>query len=141
MIIVEDFDAGLVLQAIHKEQRHRRSTACPPCSSPMLNHPDFDTFDLSHLRTGIMAGSPCPPETMREVMDKMYMKEITICYGLTETSPVFTQTSADDDIEHKCETGGAQAPARGRARHRPRPTATCAGWESRASCAARATTS
>ena len=57
-----------------------------------------------------MAGSPCPPETMREVMDRMYMKEITICYGLTETSPVFTQTSADDDIVHKCETVGLKHP-------------------------------
>ena len=57
---------------------------------------------------------------MREVMDRMYMKEITICYGLTETSPVFTQTSADDDIEHKCETVGAQASSGGRARDRPR---------------------
>lgn len=109
MIIVEDFDAGLVLQAIHKE----RATAVygvPTMFIAELNHPDFDTFDLSSLRTGIMAGSPCPPETMREVMDRMNMKEVTICYGLTETSPVFTQTSADDDIEHKCETVGRKHP-------------------------------
>ena len=109
MLIVEDFDAGLVLQALHKE----KATAVygvPTMFIAELNHPDFDTFDLSHMRTGIMAGSPCPPETMREVMDKMNMTEITICYGLTETSPVFTQTSADDDIEHKCETVGKKHP-------------------------------
>ena len=109
MIIVEDFNAELVLQAIHKE----RATAVygvPTMFIAELNHPDFDKFDLSSLRTGIMAGSPCPPETMREVMDRMNMREVTICYGLTETSPVFTQTSADDDIEHKCETVGAEHP-------------------------------
>ena len=109
MLIVEDFDAGLVLQALSKE----KATAVygvPTMFIAELNHPDFDTFDLSHMRTGIMAGSPCPPETMREVMDRMNMTEITICYGLTETSPVFTQTSADDDIEHKCETVGKKHP-------------------------------
>lgn len=109
MIIVEDFNAELVLQAIHKE----RATAVygvPTMFIAELNHPDFDKFDLSSLRTGIMAGSPCPPETMREVMDRMNMREVTICYGLTETSPVFTQTSADDDIEHKCETVGRKHP-------------------------------
>lgn len=109
MLIVEDFDAGLVLQALHKE----KGTAVygvPTMFIAELNHPDFDSFDLSHMRTGIMAGSPCPPETMREVMDRMNMTEITICYGLTETSPVFTQTSADDDIEHKCETVGRAHP-------------------------------
>ena len=86
MIIVEEFDAGLVLQAVHKE-RATSVYGVPTMFIAELNHPDFDTFDLSSLRTGIMAGSPCPPETMREVMDRMYMKEITICYGLTETSP------------------------------------------------------
>ena len=109
MIIVEDFNAELVLQAIHKE----RATAVygvPTMFIAELNHPDFDKFDLSSLRTGIMAGSPCPPETMREVMDRMNMREVTICYGLTECSPVFTQTSADDDIEHKCETVGRKHP-------------------------------
>ena len=109
MLIVEDFDAELVLQALHKE----KGTAVygvPTMFIAELNHPDFDSFDLSHMRTGIMAGSPCPPETMREVMDRMNMTEITICYGLTETSPVFTQTSADDDIEHKCETVGKKHP-------------------------------
>ena len=109
MIIVEEFDASLVLQAIHKE----RATAVygvPTMFIAELNHPDFDSFDLSSLRTGIMAGSSCPPETMREVMERMNMRDVTICYGLTETSPVFTQTSVDDDIPHKCETVGRAHP-------------------------------
>ncbi len=109
MIIIEDFNASLVLQAVHKE----RATALygvPTMFIAELNHPDFDQYDYSSLRTGIMAGSSCPPETMREVMERMNMSEITICYGLTETSPVFTQTSADDDVVHKCETVGKKHP-------------------------------
>lgn len=104
-VVVENFDAGLVLQAVHKE----RATALygvPTMFIAELNHPDFDQFDLTSLRTGIMAGSPCPPETMREVIDRMHASELTICYGLTETSPVFTQTTIHDDLEHKCETVG-----------------------------------
>ncbi|MBR3690115.1 MAG: AMP-binding protein, partial [Eggerthellaceae bacterium] len=109
MIIIEDFNASLVLQAVHKE----RATALygvPTMYIAELNHPDFEKYDLSCLRTGIMAGASCPPDLMREVMEKMNMREITICYGLTETSPVFTQTSADDDIAHKCETVGKKHP-------------------------------
>ncbi|MBQ9955732.1 MAG: AMP-binding protein [Eggerthellaceae bacterium] len=109
MIIVEDFNASLVLQAVHKE----RATALygvPTMFIAELNHPEFDQYDLTSLRTGIMAGSPCPPDTMREVMERMHMRDVTICYGLTETSPVFTQTSADDDIMHKCETVGKKHP-------------------------------
>jgi len=105
MVIVEEFNAGLVLQAVHKE----RATALygvPTMFIAELNHPDFDRFDLTSLRTGIMAGSPCPPETMRQVIDKMHASELTICYGLTETSPVFTQTTIKDDLEHKCTTVG-----------------------------------
>ena len=105
MVIVEEFNAGLVLQAVHKE----RATALygvPTMFIAELNHPDFDRFDLTCLRTGIMAGSPCPPETMWEVIDRMHATELTICYGLTETSPVFTQTTIDDDLEHKCNTIG-----------------------------------
>ena len=109
MLIVEDFNAELVLQALHKE----KATAVygvPTMFIGMLEHPEFDRFDFSRLRTGIMAGSPCPPETMREVMERMNMRDVTICYGLTETSPVFTQTSVDDDIPHKCETVGRAHP-------------------------------
>jgi fatty-acyl-CoA synthase len=102
---VESFDPVLVLAAVEKE----RATALygvPTMFIAELAHPMFDMFDLTSLRTGIMAGSPCPIETMRQVIDKMHASELTICYGLTETSPVFTQTTTDDDLVHKCETVG-----------------------------------
>jgi fatty-acyl-CoA synthase len=72
--------------------------------------PEFDEFDLGSLRTGIMAGSPCPVEVMRKVIDRMNMSEVTICYGMTETSPVSTQTGATDDIEHRTATVGRVHP-------------------------------
>ena len=109
IIGIEQFDPEMVLRAIDRE----RATAVygvPTMYIDELNHPNFTQYDMSSLRTGIMAGSPCPPATMAEVMDKMNMREITICYGLTETSPVFTQTSADDDIDHKCTTVGKKHP-------------------------------
>src|SRR5699024_12140765 len=71
-----------------------------------LNHPNFENYDLTHLRTGIMAGSSCPIEVMQDVMNKMGASEITIAYGLTETSPVFFQTKVDDPIELKVSTVG-----------------------------------
>jgi fatty-acyl-CoA synthase len=70
----------------------------------------FSKFDFSSLRTGIMAGSPCPIRVMRQVIDEMNMKDVTICYGLTETSPVMTQTRVDDDISKKVETVGRSMP-------------------------------
>ncbi|WP_419051401.1 AMP-binding protein, partial [Gordonibacter pamelaeae] len=109
MIIVEDFDAGLVLQAIHKE----RATAVygvPTMFIAELNHPDFDTFDLSSLRTGIMAGSPCPIELMRRAIDEMGMHEITITYGLTEASPAITMTTTDDSVDIRVNTIGKAMP-------------------------------
>jgi fatty-acyl-CoA synthase len=75
-----------------------------------LEHPTFDARDLTSLRTGIMAGSPCPVEVMRRVIDRMHMTEVTICYGMTETSPVSTQTRRDDDLEHRTATVGAAHP-------------------------------
>ena len=102
---VESFDPVIVLAAVQKE----RATALygvPTMFIAELAHPMFDMFDLTSLRTGIMAGSPCPIETMRQVIDKMHASELTICYGLTETSPVFTQTTVDDTLERKCETVG-----------------------------------
>jgi fatty-acyl-CoA synthase len=75
-----------------------------------LNHPDFASFDLSSLRTGIMAGSPCPVEVMKQVIDRMGMSEVSICYGMTETSPVSTQTRADDSIERRVSTVGRVGP-------------------------------
>lgn len=71
---------------------------------------DFDSYDLSTLRTGIMAGSPCPESTMRQVIDRMNMEEVSICYGMTETSPVSTQTRADDTLERRVSTVGRVGP-------------------------------
>jgi fatty-acyl-CoA synthase len=104
---VEQFDPLLVLAAVQKE----RATALygvPTMFIAELNHPMFDMFDLTSLRTGVMAGSPCPAETMKQVIDRMHASELTICYGLTETSPVFTQTTTEDTLERKCETIGRQ---------------------------------
>ncbi|MDP3631515.1 MAG: AMP-binding protein, partial [Actinomycetota bacterium] len=105
MVMVESFDPVIVLAAVQKE----RATALygvPTMFIAELAHPMFDMFDLTSLRTGIMAGSPCPIETMKQVIDKMHASEMTICYGLTEASPVFTQTTTDDTLERKCETVG-----------------------------------
>jgi fatty-acyl-CoA synthase len=105
IVMLEEFDPLLALCAVHKE----KCTAIhgvPTMFIAELNHPMFDIFDLSSLRTGIMAGSTCPIETMRDVMDKMNMAEITSVYGLTETSPGITQTSADDSLEMKATTVG-----------------------------------
>lgn len=105
MVIVEQFDAEEVLKAVSEEQ----CTALhgvPTMFIAELNHPNFKNFDLTHLRTGIMAGSTCPIEVMQDVMKKMGANEITIAYGLTETSPVFFQTKVDDPIELKVSTVG-----------------------------------
>jgi fatty-acyl-CoA synthase len=75
-----------------------------------LDHPRFHEMDLSSLRTGIMAGSPCPVEVMRKVISKMHMREVTICYGMTETSPVSTQSATDDPIERRVATVGRVHP-------------------------------
>ena len=75
-----------------------------------LEHERFAEFDLSSLRTGIMAGSPCPIETMRRVVSEMHMEEVTICYGMTETSPVSTQTGADDPLDKRVGTVGRVHP-------------------------------
>ncbi|MGA2676792.1 MAG: AMP-binding protein [Methanobacterium sp.] len=109
LVMLEAFDPLMVLAAIQKE----RCTAVygvPTMFIAEYTHPMFDLFDLTSLRTGIMAGSPCPIEAMKKVMDDMYMKEVTIAYGLTEASPVFTQTHADDPIEKKVETVGTAMP-------------------------------
>jgi fatty-acyl-CoA synthase len=107
--IVEWFDPLLVLATIQKE----KATAVygvPTMFIAELNHPMFKMFDLSSLRTGIMAGSPCPIEAMKQVIDLMHMKEVTICYGLTEASPVTTQTRYDDSLQAKVETVGRALP-------------------------------
>ena len=76
----------------------------------LLGHEDFAAYDLSTLRTGIMAGSPCPVEVMKRVVSDMHMDEVTICYGMTETSPVSTQSSHDDSIESRVTTVGRAHP-------------------------------
>jgi fatty-acyl-CoA synthase len=109
LIMVELFDPLMVLAAVQKE----KATALygvPTMFIAEFSHPMFDMFDLSSLRTGIMAGSPCPIEAMRKVIDEMNMKDVTIAYGLTEASPVFIQTSADDTIEKKVNTVGTPLP-------------------------------
>ncbi|MCL2832281.1 MAG: AMP-binding protein [Treponema sp.] len=107
--IVEWFDPLLVLATVQKA-KCTSLYGVPTMFIAELNHPMFKMFDLKTLRTGIMAGSPCPIETMRQVIDLMYAKEMTICYGLTESSPVMTQTRFDDSLEVKVETVGRQLP-------------------------------
>lgn len=107
--ICEQFDPLLVLATCQKEG----CTALygvPTMFIAELNHPMFSMFNLKTLRTGIMAGSPCPMEVMRRVIDEMYMSEVTIAYGLTESSPVMTQTRVDDPIEVKVGTVGRELP-------------------------------
>ncbi len=105
----EGFDAGQVLATVEAE----RCTALhgvPTMFIAELGHPDFARYDLSSLRTGLMAGSPCPVEVMRQVQSRMHMSEVEIAYGMTETSPVSTQTRADDPIEVRVGTVGRVHP-------------------------------
>lgn len=109
LVMLEIFDPLLVLAAIQKE----KCTAVygvPTMFIAEFSHPMFEMFDLSSLRTGIMAGSTCPIEAMKKVMSDMYMREITISYGLTEASPVFTMTSVDDPFEKRVESVGKAMP-------------------------------
>ena len=96
----EAFDAGAFLAAI-QEERCTSVYGVPTMFIAALNHPDFAGTDLSSLRTGVMAGSPCPVEVMKQVRGRMHMPEITICYGMTETSPVSTQTRVDDPLDKR----------------------------------------
>ena len=105
----DSFEPGAVLEAVQAE-RCTVLYGVPTMFIAELDHPEFDAYDLSSLRTGIMAGSPCPVEVMRKVVDRMHMSEVTICYGMTETSPVSTQTGADDDLEHRTATVGRVHP-------------------------------
>ncbi|WP_135604546.1 AMP-binding protein [Methanococcoides sp. NM1] len=105
LVMIELFDPLLVLAAVQKE----KCTALygvPTMFIAEFSHPMFEMFDMSSLRTGIMAGSPCPIEAMKKVIDDMNCKDITIAYGLTEASPVFTQTSTDDTIDRRVGTVG-----------------------------------
>jgi fatty-acyl-CoA synthase len=103
------FDARATLEAIQRE-RCTSIYGVPTMFVSQLDCPDFDTFDLTSLRTGIMAGSPCPLPLMNAVVDRMGAREITIGYGLTEASPIITQTWADDPIEVRVSTVGSPIP-------------------------------
>jgi fatty-acyl-CoA synthase len=104
-VLVESFDPLLVLASVQKE-KCTGLYGVPTMFIAELNHPMFPMFDLSSLRTGIMAGSPCPAEIMKRVIGEMHASEITIAYGLTEGSPVMTQTSTDDPVELRVSTVG-----------------------------------
>ncbi|HVU61488.1 MAG TPA: AMP-binding protein [Mycobacteriales bacterium] len=103
------FDAALTLQAVVTE-KCTSLYGVPTMFIAELALPDFSSYDLSTLRTGIMAGSPCPVEVMKRVVAEMNMTEVTICYGMTETSPVSTQTGSDDDLERRVSTVGRVHP-------------------------------
>ncbi|HOO04477.1 MAG TPA: AMP-binding protein [Methanomassiliicoccales archaeon] len=110
MVILERYDPVNVMMSVE----HEKCTALygvPTMFIGVLDHKLFDRFDLSSLRTGIMAGSPCPVKTMRECVDRMNMREVTIVYGLTEGSPGMTQTRYDEpSLERKCSTVGKAIP-------------------------------
>jgi fatty-acyl-CoA synthase len=104
------FDAAKSLEAVQAE----RGTALygvPSMFIAELAHPDFSRYDLTSLRTGVMAGSPCPIEVMRRVVDDMHCREITIAYGQTESSPVSTMSDTTDDLDTRCTTVGRPMPA------------------------------
>ncbi|MEU4092472.1 AMP-binding protein [Streptomyces sp. NPDC026673] len=103
------FDPAATLRAVERE-RCTSLYGVPTMFIAELNLPDFQAYDLSSLRTGIMAGSPCPVEVMKRVVAEMHMAEVSICYGMTETSPVSTQTRRDDDLERRTGTVGRVLP-------------------------------
>ncbi|MBS9375882.1 AMP-binding protein [Rhodococcus sp. B50] len=103
------FDPAATLGAV-AEEKCTSLYGVPTMFIAELADPGFDNYDLSSLRTGIMAGSPCPVEVMKQVIDRMGMSEVSICYGMTETSPVSTQTRSDDSIERRVSTVGRVGP-------------------------------
>lgn len=103
------FDPAMTLSAV-AEEKCTSLYGVPTMFIAELADPTFVTHDLSSLRTGIMAGSPCPVEVMKQVIDKMGMAEVTIAYGMTETSPVSTQTRADDSLDRRVSTVGRVLP-------------------------------
>ncbi len=103
------FDPAATLRAV-QDERCTSLYGVPTMFIAELALPDFESYDTSTLRTGIMAGSPCPVEVMKQVIDRMGMAEVTICYGMTETSPVSTQTAADDDIDRRTGSVGRTHP-------------------------------
>ncbi len=110
MVLLEDFDPLKALASVAKE-RCTSIYGVPTMFIAELNHPMFEMFDLTSLRTGIMAGAPCPIEAMTQVMEKMYCRDIIIVYGLTESSPGMTATQVTDSKEIRCTTVGTAYPA------------------------------
>jgi fatty-acyl-CoA synthase len=109
VIPAPSFDPGATLRAV-QDERCTSLYGVPTMFIAELSLPDFASYDLSSLRTGIMAGSPCPVEVMKRVVNDMGCTEVTICYGMTETSPVSTQTRVDDDLERRVSTVGTVHP-------------------------------
>jgi fatty-acyl-CoA synthase len=105
----EAFDPAATLAAVH-EERCTALHGVPTMFIAELDHPAFSGYDLSRLRTGIMAGSPCPIETMKRVVSQMHLSEITIAYGMTETSPVSFQSSTTDPLDKRTTTVGRIQP-------------------------------
>jgi fatty-acyl-CoA synthase len=103
------FDATATMRAV-AEERCTSLYGVPTMFIAELGLPDFAEYDLTSLRTGCMAGSPCPVEVMKRVISEMHMDEVTICYGMTETSPVSTQTAPDDSLDHRTATVGRVHP-------------------------------
>jgi len=110
MVIPNDaFKADTVLRAV-ADEKCQSLYGVPTMFIAELALADFDAYDLSSLKTGVMAGSPCPVEVMKQCIDKMHMEDVTICYGMTETSPVSTQTLPNDSLSHRTETVGRAHP-------------------------------
>ncbi len=109
VVPADAFDPEATLRVV-ADERCTSLYGVPTMFIAMLGHPDFERFDLGSLRTGIMAGSPCPVEIMKQCVERMNMDEVTICYGMTETSPVSTQTAVDDPIDKRVGTVGRVHP-------------------------------
>ncbi|MCQ9163850.1 MULTISPECIES: AMP-binding protein [unclassified Arthrobacter] len=109
VIPAASFDAAATLRAV-QDERCTTLYGVPTMFIAEQNLPDFASYDLSSLRTGIMAGSPCPVEVMKRCMTDMHMEQVSIAYGMTETSPVSMQTQTDDDVAHRTETVGRVHP-------------------------------
>ncbi|MBF0480997.1 MAG: AMP-binding protein [Desulfovibrionaceae bacterium] len=109
MVVLETFNPVQAMTSV-EEERCTALYGVPTMFIAMLEHKLFSKFDFSSLRTGIMAGSPCPVHTMRQAIESMYLREITICYGLTENSPVMTQTTPDDEFRYRVESVGRPMP-------------------------------
>ena len=109
MVLLESFDPLLSLELIHKE-KCTAVNGVPTMFIAMLHHPDFERYDMTSLRTGIMAGAPCPVEAMNQVRTKMHCSEVVIAFGQTESSPVMTMTRRDDPVDLRVATVGRLLP-------------------------------